>query len=755
MAEATAHIHGDATGLQQELGRAAGAVRNYDSTVTGIARRGSQQRSQQSKAELSAALLALARKEAAEKKFTKVVEDAAKQATKIVKAEQDTRVTAAADANKRIEALTKARVANEVKFEVQGLQRIRDARGRFVSAGGSGGSYGGGSAGGSARSSGGGFRRAASALRDGGLSVASDIHGQIQSQRRSDAELETEMNTILLQVGAGAEETTALRQRIIGFVRDNRLQLGQVVDSISDAQSRFNALGGSNAGERMAALNATLGAVDTARVVDPNNMSGMVSFAALLRQQGLSAEMQSDILRSATGISFQGSVETDQALRQGLPAMLRSLSTTLATTSPENRQQATRDAVVDFLAQIQSVAATGGAVGVSGARMNTLRTALSSTDTQDRIGAALARRLEREGRRRNMTDEEQAAHQARLAEFHQAFTHDSSGRYTMNQALVNSPSGAAAMFGHLFGDSPTALANFLGPRGGGGKRQLLMKPVVDLITSYFAMTTDSSGRTTRQYDAVNTLRQQTLSPERLAEMRRIRDAEEQQRLNAEENARRDALGDKDSTANRVSNWWSNFTATNPITSSVISTVTSGGTLGALFGAVRSSGGRNALRAAGRALPWIGTAAASFLGGAGVGEGLNRLTEWAGGRRHSGAEDISVFRPGALLAEAGRAIEYWMREDPSQSEQAQRARVAGVEASIAMDQGRRFTQATGGGAGVPDTMQQIVTQQFMRELRENVMGGIRDGVAQAQFQISPQVFEHARSANNTANGRPSG
>lgn len=454
---------------------------------------------------------------------------------------------------------------------------------------------------------------AAGAAAGGVGQVGAVAHAAYQGARGSAAAQETELNSIAIQTGADAGEAAQMRAAVRAYIRAHHMDADSVIGALSGAQSRFNALGADTAEGRRAALTQTLDDVRFAANVDPNNVGAIPAFSAMLRQQGVGGETRSAILRAATGISFAGSVETDDALRSGLPGMLRSLSTTLAATPAGQRDQVTQTAVADFLAQIQTVAATGGSVGVSANRMNTLRTFLSNPYRQDQLGQALARRT--------MTPEQRA-------EFAQTFHRGRDGKYTMDAAAVNSPSRAASVMGHLFNNDATALASFLGAHGGGGNRQLMNRPEVALLSSYFAMGQDAQGRTVRQYDAVNSLAQQTVTPQRMAQIEEIRRGEDRNNLNDDTNNQRAALTDNTGQLKRLSDQLAAFQERNPIVTGaapVVATVVAG-VLGAKGAAV--VGGALAMDAQARALATgktfdgrqigaverVGRGAASVLGG---------------------------------------------------------------------------------------------------------------------------------------------
>lgn len=494
------------------------------------------------------------------------------------------------------------------------------------------------------------------------MGTGSTLHGQIQDARTRRAQNESSLNDTLLQLvpsGAGEGEVRAMQARVQAFVRSGRMDMGAVVGALGGAQSRFNALGAASPEARMGALNQTLEDIGFANVISPSDLNGIPQFSAMLRQQGVSDGMRTEILRNTTGISFAGSVETQQAIEQGLPSMLNSLSRTMATAGPNaNRDGLIRDSISDFMAQIQTNAASGGRVGVSGNRANTLRTALNSTDTQNRLGNALSQR--------RMTDEQRAV-------FGRSFTRGRDGRYVMAEGLRNSPSEAAAMFGGLFNNDPTAVANFLGPRGGGGRRQLLNRPEASLLTSYFANGQDSQGRTVRQYEAVRDLKRQTITADQFETMRRVRAGEERNVLQDEENNRVAALSDNTNAIVRLSNALSGFQSSNPMLSTALGAgaaallPAAGGSVGAA-----AAGGTALTAAAGGGAAAVGASIAGVLAASGVGLLLgDQIAQrmQAGGYDYTGVqgmEGVQVRRAGTeaqiesvfsgeTWAELGRAL----------------------------------------------------------------------------------------------------
>lgn len=426
-----------------------------------------------------------------------------------------------------------------------------------------------------------------------GFDAVSGATGQLVGEaggvRRTAAQREQAINNALVQLtpqGATATEIARTNAFIQNEIRTRNLDPDSSIEAINRAQSFANALGGATPEARRAAVTSTLGDIELASRIDPNNTTGLVNFGAMLRSRGVAEPVRQQMLRSAAGISFAGSVETEQALKSGLGGLLRSVSSATANAPASQRDAITRDITADFLAQLQTVAASGGTVTTTANRVNTLRTALSNADTQNRLGTALAGRT--------MTDEQRAM-------FGSAFQRGRDGRYTMSPAFVNSPSESARLFGTLFNNDPTATGNFLGVHGGGGNRQLLNRPEVRLLTSYFGMTQNSRGEAVRQYDLVGELARTTLTPQQEAEMAAVRNAE----LAATERRRaaeRERNVGTQSIWGRMSNSFDEFSSAHPFASALLAggvpalgrmAVQEGG---GRIGGMLAAGGRLAMRA---------------------------------------------------------------------------------------------------------------------------------------------------------------
>lgn len=386
-----------------------------------------------------------------------------------------------------------------------------------------------------------------------GLQLASTAHGMIQDLRERNAVRETDLNSTLIQTGAGLSETPALRARIMEQIRAARLNPDDVIPAIGEAQSFANALGGENAGQRRAAIDATMNDVRFASLIDPNSIGGLVRVGALTRGK-MNETDRSALLRSFAGISFQGSVETDEMITRGLPGLQEAWSTGTANiTDPTEASRRRLEIARDFAAQVQAQAASGRSTGVAANRSNTVRTALSNADRQNRLGQAYARRAS------SFTPEQREL----LA---RTFTRGADGKYTMNEEVRSSASNAARFFGTMHNNDATQMRNFLGAHGGGGNRQLMLTPDVNALSSYLAMTTNARGQQVRQYDYVNELQRSTITPEREREIAAIRATEDRGNLNANENARAQALTENTGSIKRLSDSFAAWTARNPIVS---------------------------------------------------------------------------------------------------------------------------------------------------------------------------------------------
>jgi hypothetical protein len=519
-----------------------------------------------------------------------------------------------------------------------------------------------------------GQQRAATAARIGrvvggtasaGAQFAGAAHGQIQGARGQAAMRESLLNDALIQTipqGNTAGEIARSRGRVSEFTRMHRLDPDAVIAALGEAQSFSNALGGASEAERGRNLESTLSDVDFASQIDPRNMNSLVQFGAMFRGR-VDEPTRRSMMRSAVGISFQGSVETEQALKGGRAGLLQSIASATATAPQSEHAAITAGITRDYLAQIQTVAASGGTVGVTAGRITTLRSALNNPHTQNRLGRALARR--------EMTADQRT-------EFDSVFHRGDDGKYTMGADVVNSPSRAAALLGHMFGDDPTAVRTFLGAHGGGGAQQLINRPEAGLLTSYFAMGQDAQGRQVRQYDAVGGLAGATVTAANEATIREVREAEDAKRLQADENQHAATLGNT-SALTLLSNQLASFVAGNPLLTSALTAgaglVGGSGLLGRAAGAVPGlargvvgavTGGEGLAglaSTAGRvaALGSVARVAVAGVGGALVGEGMNRGIN-ALAAHNGGRSDAQAFGEGnapmigpAAISEIARAI----------------------------------------------------------------------------------------------------
>ena len=385
------------------------------------------------------------------------------------------------------------------------------------------------------------------------------IHAATQAPRQTLAERESALNTSLVQRGTSQAENAADNARIMARLRLVRTGVSPEValQAIAGAQSFANALGGDTRAQRTAGIDATLSDVELAGAIDPTNVSGIVNMGAILRRRVRDPALQQRILRGAVGTSFEGSVETDQMISSGLPGLLTAISSgTANASSTQERDRLTAEIAQDFFAQLQAQAAGGRTVGVSANRTNTVRTALSNENRQNRLGEALKAQA--------TTPEQQAAWAA-------AFSADERGNYRMNSSVRDSPSNAARFFGLMFNNDADALRNAMGTHGLGGNTQLMRQEDVSAIASYFGMTTGTDGSQIREYDHVEQLKRASLSPEQEATMRATRAAEDRTRLMREEEAAM-AAARQPGLGTRASDAAASFATAHPVLTALGATI---------------------------------------------------------------------------------------------------------------------------------------------------------------------------------------
>lgn len=418
------------------------------------------------------------------------------------------------------------------------------------------------------------------------LSVAGSAHEMIQSARQTAAQRETALNSTLIQLvpgGATADEIAQTRATIMERIRRDRLNPETAIAAIGQAQSFANALGGDNAQQRRENVSATMDDVRFASNIDPSNISGLVRVGALTRGKMNAGDRQS-LLRAFAGISFQGSVETDTMITQGLRGLQEAWSSGTANiTDPNEASRRRLEIARDFAAQVQAAAASGVTTNVAANRTNTIRNALANDYRQDRLGAAFA------ARRSTMTTEQRAA-------FDAAFTRGEDGKYRMNESVRGRASDAARFFGTMFNNDAGAMRNFLGTHGGGGARQLMLTPDVNELSTYFAQTTNARGQQVRMYDYVNELQRSMITPDQERTIEQVRNAEDSRRLQDEENSRVAALTGNTTELTKLSNQLAQFRAQNPLTSTALPAA--GGLLATALGGTKAVAGSLGLAYAG-------------------------------------------------------------------------------------------------------------------------------------------------------------
>lgn len=388
-----------------------------------------------------------------------------------------------------------------------------------------------------------------------GFHAAQTAHGVIQGGREVRAARETAMNNTLVQLvpgGASVAEVSQTRAEILRQTREARLDPDTVIEAIGGAQSFANALGGDTAERRRANLNNTMADVRFASNIDPQNVAGLVRLGAVARQGGMSAADSSSLLRGAAGIGFQGSVETDQMVTRGLPGLQTAWSAgTAGITDPAEMSRRRSEIARDFMAQVQSQAASGRTVTVSANRTNTMREALGNDYRQNRLGEAYARR------RDTMTPEQRAA-------FDSNFTRDERGQYHAAGLASGNASNIARFFGTMHNNDAIKMRNFLGAHGGGGNNQLMNRPDVNAAASYFGMVTNSRGQQVRQYDYTDELARSTITAEQEGTIGAIRGSEESRKLQDDKNAHDMAVDANTGALTRMSDAFAAWVARNPI-----------------------------------------------------------------------------------------------------------------------------------------------------------------------------------------------
>lgn len=512
-----------------------------------------------------------------------------------------------------------------------------------------------------------GLRRGLNVGGDAALNVGRVAYSQIRDARRTRAESENTLNGAFYQARLTGPEAAAARTRIEAELATGSLRgmsMEDVAGGLSQAQTQFNVLAGSNPAARTAALERQIQLLAFAR--NTYQAPGEVlRVAGMLERQGVTGADQMNTIRAMTGMAQAGSIELSTMTSSALGPLMQNIARSVTgAMSPAQRAQAIQSATRETMAVGEITAAGGLSPRLALNAMAALRSEVESP----MMAGRLRQRLTNEGR-------------GALAE--QLTQQDASGRVTLRN---RNALGFVSELMQGMGNDSNAVSNLL--RSGGSRNAMVLgSPVRTLINALASQGT--GGRSVAENVAAMQREGGTFGAADVARGRDLRDAEQLTAINAAETVRLNALNDGTSAVVRFSRALDDWTARNPIQSAAVQS--GGGLIGGILGGALfprigqalagTSVGRAVAGLAGRtaALPAAAsgaarTAARAALGAAGglaaglsFGGGISGTdfeenqrrmaagAEWERQSQRLGAQAAAAGRPAPTADEIGRAV----------------------------------------------------------------------------------------------------
>lgn len=520
-------------------------------------------------------LRALALQGAAEKKFTADFTRAYQDATRAIEAETGKRIGLSDKEQRRVENLALAlvhsreqaerRITRSIEEEHRKRTRLTDQRVGAVG-------------------------RAAGQVGSTGLSVAQQLHGELQDARTRRAAIQSSVIGAVSQVGVtDLGEVNALTDRVVNAAVEHGLSPEVIANAIGAAQTQFSTLGAMDqlggAANRDRRADVYQSAIDTAVQgrnlgVDPGEFSRLMG---MLGQAGMGANDRQFLAAWTVAAQDRGAVETGSVTREGLAAIMARMNAAGSAlgpnATPEQRSAAMRAGYQQAFAELEVFKSLGESVRRAGGAMVGFERALSNRGVLTRM----------QGNIENLQDRTQRARVQQAL-----FTRDGQ----LRQGLDNPLRFASALMGAGMSD-PRAIANLFAGTGAGNP--------MSLTSNFRAMllglaSRDANGRTAA--DRINALTDAgiAMSPQAMAARAALYEQSDAAKLASEEASRLKALTANTAGLNNLSNALAGFQARNPIASKVLPA--GAGLLTAALGGTKTAAGlvgASLLNSAGSAL----------------------------------------------------------------------------------------------------------------------------------------------------------
>lgn len=466
-----------------------------------------------------------------------------------------------------------------------------------------------------------------------GMSFATGLHGDIQSERRTRAEANRGLTHTLEGAGIRGFGGQA-RRRISEFVGQTGMNYADVVGALQVGQQRGSAL-------ELRGRTPETALNDALRVVRQANGTGTDAGALLAARgrigaQGITGNNLDELMRFTQFAADRGSVEADQIIQQGLPGALRLMSSrtgAMANATPEQRQRAAVNAFRESVAVQEVFAGTGMGPTRASNTFASLQSFMSTPRRQDLVRTNLTNYAQSLNQNDPASAARRTAINALLTGPDAIYEDDPTrrGGRRLRADVASNPMLLSERVATAMGGNAQAAANIFAG-GGQGNAQAFLVNMRNMMETMASINPETGRMRTES------IREIAAGGYTEADIKRRQDAiegDDLANINRNEEERAKALTDNTSALVRMSNAFDNWARANPITAQAGSS--GAGLLGGIGSFFLGTGARAALPAITNT---VGTLTALSSAGGLVGGAVQAVAGLAAGAVGLGAGSLA-------------------------------------------------------------------------------------------------------------------
>jgi hypothetical protein len=199
-------------------------------------------------------------------------------------------------------------------------------------------------------------KRTISSLVGAGVSVAGNLHNELQAARRTRAAPERELNLALAQTGANRSEAQTRFRRMTQFAASNGMTSDELAGAANAVQTEFASLGdrSMSSADRGKSFETFLERAKQGRNLGVD-VGEYTRFAGMLDSLKMGDDMKKSILSYGVGASWKGSVELGNVTKDAMSAMQGRIQLAMATNEKNGmtKPQAMDKAIRQTYAELQ------------------------------------------------------------------------------------------------------------------------------------------------------------------------------------------------------------------------------------------------------------------------------------------------------------------------------------------------------------------------------------------------------------------